>query len=399
MSPLRRNSILQTIFILLLLGILTHVAMMVQGNAVGAYISGGIAFLLFAYLVFRLQRVIRRTENMQQRIDELETLHAIWRAMDSFPAMETMLQSIARMVSAALHVDDVMILLYNQSEKKMEIKTSHALLKNTSAFERVSNMVFRTGQSIYCENLNEDLELLEQLSYPSRINALAAIPLHSRGKRAGVLSIASKQARTFSDDDARFLELIASTVSMVVSNHKSYQEVSLERNLDGLTGLYNRAYFTQRLQEEMAHAMTTGDRLYVLMIDVDRFKSVNDEYGHMAGDKVLEQIGAVLKAGVRKQDVAARYGGEEFALILPGACAGTAEQVANRVRRRLREELERHTCSGVPAERITLSIGAACYPHCADKLEDMMELADQRMYVAKRSGGDQYWYVHEEAHC
>ncbi|MDB4775770.1 diguanylate cyclase [Phycisphaerales bacterium] len=156
--------------------------------------------------------------------------------------------------------------------------------------------------------------------------------------------------------------------------------------LDGLTGLWNRAYLDDRLEAETASAIRYGNPLSVVLCDLDRFKSLNDSYGHPFGDEVLERAASILGSG-RSPDVACRYGGEEFALIAPGTDLKETMEVADRHRVRI-AEIEWPDRPGV---RISASFGVAdltCVSGTPTP-EKLIAAADQALYEAKKAGRDQ----------
>jgi diguanylate cyclase (GGDEF)-like protein/PAS domain S-box-containing protein len=153
---------------------------------------------------------------------------------------------------------------------------------------------------------------------------------------------------------------------------------------DALTGLCNRRCLEERLDQELRRARRSGTPLAVLLLDLDRFKEVNDQHGHAAGDVLLARFARLLEESVRADDVVARYGGEEFTVILPGAGAREALKVAEKVRRRTQR------LSIEAGERrlgeVTVSIGVASHPDCGDWPEELLEAADRALYRAKREG-------------
>jgi diguanylate cyclase (GGDEF)-like protein len=151
---------------------------------------------------------------------------------------------------------------------------------------------------------------------------------------------------------------------------------------DGLTGLYNQRYFKQRLAEEIERAADQGHPLSLLFCDLDRFKSYNDCLGHVAGDKALRAVAAVILHSIRQVDLAARYGGEELAVILLDTPGQAAVEVAERIRQGV---------AGLELgedRSLTVSIGTASYPDHATKVEELIDKADWAMYLAKRKGRD-----------
>ena len=156
--------------------------------------------------------------------------------------------------------------------------------------------------------------------------------------------------------------------------------------LDGLTGLWNRAYLDDRLEAETASAIRYGNPLSLVLCDLDRFKNLNDSYGHPFGDEVLERAAAILGSG-RSADVACRYGGEEFAIIAPGTDLNETMEVADRHRFRISEIewLDR------PGVKISASFGVADLTSISGTPtpEKLIAAADQALYQAKKAGRDQ----------
>jgi two-component system, cell cycle response regulator len=153
---------------------------------------------------------------------------------------------------------------------------------------------------------------------------------------------------------------------------------------DGLTGLDNRRHLNERIDEMFQHAQRLNEPFSMVMCDLDKFKSVNDTYGHQAGDEVLKQLAEILKEEAREIDRVGRYGGEEFMLLLPGTVLDAAVTFAERVRK----HVERHTFTfpGGSTKR-TASFGVAGWPH--PKIEDsdtLVRMADDALYVAKETG-------------
>jgi diguanylate cyclase (GGDEF)-like protein len=155
--------------------------------------------------------------------------------------------------------------------------------------------------------------------------------------------------------------------------------------LDPLTSAVNRRYFGLRLGGEIAFAKRHNVPLSFLMLDIDRFKQVNDTFGHLAGDEVLQTIATTIRAALRAEDVLARYGGEEFAIVARGLDLGHGMQLADRVRR-LVEKTPFHIAG--EALPITVSIGVASFDCCGPdaRTDDFIRLADERLYRAKRQG-------------
>jgi len=171
-------------------------------------------------------------------------------------------------------------------------------------------------------------------------------------------------------------------------NHEDLQRVAA---LDPLTGVYNRRFGLQRLNEEFARSVRSGDPLGVMMFDLDHFKAVNDTYGHLVGDRVLESISKNVRRVLREGDVLLRYGGEEFLVILPGAGHGDLQQMCERIRRVVADSSVAEAGQNIV---VTVSIGATGLPNqSVAGPEEFVGLADAALYRAKEEGRDQWVIV------
>jgi diguanylate cyclase (GGDEF)-like protein len=152
---------------------------------------------------------------------------------------------------------------------------------------------------------------------------------------------------------------------------------------DSLTGLYNHRYFQEELAHEVERAQRYGHHLSVLMLDVDRFKQVNDTYGHLMGDTLLSYVAQLISAKVRSSDVAARYGGDEFAVVLPETDQEKAMAVAEKLRKAISGD--QHWQGALLGNLgVGISFGVASLPDDGRTADDLLVCADQRLYSAKR---------------
>lgn len=172
--------------------------------------------------------------------------------------------------------------------------------------------------------------------------------------------------------------------SYINTSIKLLNRLEHESTIDFLTGLNNVRQFDNSLNESFLNVKNKNERLSILIIDIDFFKKVNDTYGHLAGDSVLQQLGVVLSTSCRSFDIVSRIGGEEFSVILPDCPSDQAIEVAQR----LRVAVETYTFTILDGVKIniTISIGASTYPDNVNDLEDLIKQADTALYTAKRSG-------------
>jgi two-component system cell cycle response regulator len=166
-----------------------------------------------------------------------------------------------------------------------------------------------------------------------------------------------------------------------------YEEALNSAIVDWLTGLYNHGYFKKFLDLEIKKSLRQRYPITLIMIDIDNFKTVNDAYGHPAGDVILQELAQVVRKSVREVDLVARYGGDEFAIVLPYSDGHSALGVA----RRIDEAIKKHGFSPLSSleNRLTVSMGVAGYPQDAVHVDELIHSADQKLYTAKIKGKNQ----------
>jgi diguanylate cyclase (GGDEF)-like protein len=198
----------------------------------------------------------------------------------------------------------------------------------------------------------------------------------------GVIVLAT--AIGFTDDDLDRLDLFRQGLALAMHNALLYDRLQRLAALDSLTGVFNRHFGMMRLREEFGRAVRMNFPLAVLMFDVDRFKSVNDTYGHHVGDRMLAQVTRVTRSALREGDVLVRCAGDEFLVILPAASKEDAKGIGERVRRMMEES---SLTDGDQTIRVTTSIGGTAYPELDAKDEqDLVRYADKALYTAKEAG-------------
>jgi diguanylate cyclase (GGDEF)-like protein len=224
----------------------------------------------------------------------------------------------------------------------------------------------------------EDMRLLEE-----GLRSYALFPLSSRERAIGVLALGACREGAFDEGTLARLQPLADAVALAFENVRLFQKTRQLSITDEVTPLHNFRYFHQALDRELKLVNRYGSVLSLLFVDLDRFKPINDQYGHLRGSRTLREVGFLIRAAVRETDIPARYGGDEFVVILPQTDGPSARVLAEKLRRLV----ESHTFlqeEGINA-RLGVSLGIATYPHDATTKEALIRLSDKRMYEDKES--------------
>jgi diguanylate cyclase (GGDEF)-like protein len=211
------------------------------------------------------------------------------------------------------------------------------------------------------------------------------VPLFVSNRVMGTMQLFTSKSQAFSSVDAQLLWIL----SLVAENQltREYANEGLIRFAftDFLTGLKTRGYFEQQLDAEIKRSERKKQKLALLMIDIDFFKQLNDQYGHHVGDQILRDVSSLLMKDMREVDTVARYGGEEFVIILPETSGEGAVFVAQRLRRAV-EQAKFFAGSPESIERLTISVGISVFGDDAELKRTLIENSDAALYAAKKSG-------------
>ena len=213
--------------------------------------------------------------------------------------------------------------------------------------------------------------------------SILVVPLKIGPKKIGVLSAQSYQPYTYTESDLEMFELLAANVAIAIENAQLFSEVQNLAITDPLTKLFNRRKFYELAVQEFERSRRYNRPLCVIMMDLDHFKNVNDSYGHLVGDQVLEGLANLCKNSLRTIDILARYGGEEFVILLPETVAEEAMATAERLRQDA-EAAPIHSNAGEIS--LTISLGVVTLDETCKNLEELLDRSDQALYVSKRTG-------------
>jgi diguanylate cyclase (GGDEF)-like protein/PAS domain S-box-containing protein len=316
------------------------------------------------------------------------------------------LNNIARVISSSLQIEEVFDAFATEMEKLIAFdRLSVAFLDESGSYLRIFASGARTDSGWGMESLiplvgtgpgwvvlnerhfiHDDTKahpkfIEDQFLHEDGIRSYILLPLESRRRVVGTFGLGSRKPGTFSEKDLPLLTQLSKQISVAIENVKLYQQTKETSILDDVSSLFNFRYFHQALERELKLTSRHKSRLSLLFIDLDNFKIINDTHGHLRGSKVLREVGFLLRAAIRETDIAARYGGDEFVVILPDTDATHAHRLGERMRQLilkstyLKEE-------GINA-RLGASIGLSTFPTEAPTKDELIHLADERMYADK----------------
>jgi len=222
------------------------------------------------------------------------------------------------------------------------------------------------------------------------LHSVLGIPLFRENQVIGLISVISTQVDALNKQQIQLLETIASQVSVYFHNVFMYDRMKELAIIDELTGIYNRRFFYIAANKEINRSIRYKKDLSFVLIDIDHYKEVNDHYGHLAGDKVLQRITQVIQKELRTSDVFARYGGEEFLILLSDTSGNAAFEVAERIRKKveaLRVNYDEEEIS------VTISLGVTRLTKDRSSLHEIMAVVDQALYSAKQKGRNRVDYI------
>ncbi len=330
--------------------------------------------MAWLFLWYELRRSRRSLEPVHDQAEFAETLQI---ANGEDEAHQLLQRHLERTLPATAAV----VLNRNNSADRLEAVTplppGSPLAGTLRGAEPRSCLAVRSGRT-HREGEGRP-PLLSCLVCAQMPGASSCVPLMVGGEVIG--SVLLSRPAPYSDAEEQRIRESVSQAAPVLANLRNLAVAEIRAATDGLTGLPNKRAVTDALKRTFAQATMTKVPLALLLLDLDHFKQVNDQYGHAAGDQVLAGVGTALRSVLRARDFAGRNGGEEFAVLLPDTDIAAALEIAERVRAAIAEVTLPGT--GVP---VTVSIGVAGFPGHASTLERLDRLADAALYVAKRQG-------------
>jgi diguanylate cyclase (GGDEF)-like protein len=328
-------------------------------------------------------------KELEKKVEELSIFHQVGKALTSTLDLQEVLALIMGKISELLKPSTWSLLLVD--EKKQELHFQIAIGKDASRIrdfrikigEGLAGWVAKSGQAAIVSDVTKDPRFSQEIDgliHP-HIKSVACVPLKSKDRTLGVIELINCFEESFPSEDLSMLTSLADHAAIAIENAMYVKRIQELTITDDCTNLYNSRYFNYMIDAELSRSKRYNYHFALIFFDLDRFKSVNDTYGHLCGSRLLKEIGDLIKSRLRDIDTAYRYGGDEFILLLPQ----TTKDAAMLVARRLCELLS-HTPIQLEQNvtvTTTASFGVASFPADASSKVELVRMADQAMYRVK----------------
>ena len=319
----------------------------------------------------------------RRRAEQLEAINAVAKKTTRVLDLDELLTVVCRLLLDWFRIDHVAVLLAEGDTLRVRahegrLTPNLAMGSILSPGAGLAARALSMGRSVIENNVNS---VEGYIAGFAETQAEMCVPLIIFGEKLGVLALDSARKNAFDPEDVQPLESVADICAAAIQNAHNFDRMKQLAYVDGLTGIHNRRYFEMRIVEELERASRFQGRMSVIMVDIDHFKKMNDEFGHLLGDEMLRAVSSILKQQLRKMDMVCRYGGDEFAIVVPETTGESAMRVAEKLRR----QVETHFFPGVPRP-VTISCGVADYPAHGVTRDEVVAAADSALYLAKQAG-------------
>ena len=325
---------------------------------------------------------------------ELMIFHDVAKALTSSLDLDSVLQTIMDKMAEYFRPDTWSLLMVDEGPNELYFaiavgdKAEARKRVRLKLGEGIAGWVARHGEARVVPDVRSDPFFASRVDETTKgeTRSVICVPLRSKLRVLGVIQLVNVDVERFHEAELFFLQSLCDYAAIAIENAKWVEKIQELTVTDDRTGLFNARHLYKTLETEVYRSSRFGYEFSVLFIDLDHFKSVNDMHGHLIGDKLLAEVGYLVKTQLRLIDFAFRYGGDEFVVLLPQTGKDHALVVAKRLRDALRAS------SFCREEGLNLnvraSIGVATYPHDARSAQDVIRQADGMMYMVKNSTRD-----------
>jgi diguanylate cyclase (GGDEF)-like protein len=325
---------------------------------------------------------------------DLLVFHQLTRSLTSSFDLDTILRTILEHMERIMQAELWTLLMLDETTHDLYYAIAaggeHEALRGlrVKAGEGVAGWVVEHGETLIVGEAEHDQRLIsEQAAKPGRVRSVIALPLRGRKGTHGVIEIFNPRAEQMTDSTIAYLHILADHAAIAIENARDVARIQQLSITDDCTGLYNARHLYDVLSRELERARRQRLPVSLAFLDLDHFKLVNDEHGHLVGSELLAKTGQRLQQLSRKQDWCFRYGGDEFVIMLPETNAQDAMALASEMLRALMET--RFKMKNGVKLKVSASVGLATGPSDGATVHNIIGAADARMYMVKMSGRGQ----------
>jgi diguanylate cyclase (GGDEF)-like protein/putative nucleotidyltransferase with HDIG domain len=296
---------------------------------------------------------------------------------------EEMLAKIVAEIAKSLACDHIGFAILDYSTKELVVqaeagKRRDAVGRRILLDEGLVGQVARSGEMAMVREMNNSTP---RTALPGSVSSIA-LPVAYAEQLLGVLYVESCEPRDFPEQEIRLLRTLADLFAGALHNALTFQKAQEQAITDGLTGVKTHRFLMEALSGEWKRSTRANRTFTLVLMDLDRFKFVNDYYGHLEGDIILQRVGHILDQNCRRSDVVARYGGDEFVILMPETSVEQARQLASKLRGWIGSD------PTIRDKNITASFGIAGFPLHGSTPQELIQAADSSMYLSKQQGGN-----------
>lgn len=361
---------------------------------------------------------------LQKSHKELSILYEVYKNTSENLELKQLLSNALHIIKEAFYIDGITIYTLNEETQTLIYESSIGFVeefaKEIQVIKKQDGLAGRsiaTGMPQFSSYHQYPEGKLKTLLVKQGFKSMGSIPVIVSNKAIGAISIAFKKEKFFDTQEVQLLMAVGRQLGIAMQNaqlmnslraelserlrveasmkeanetineknkllEKVMANLEIESKVDSLTGLYNRRYILEKINEEIIRFKRSGNKFSIVIGDIDFLKKVNDSYGHDFGDVVLKNVSEILKSNLREEDCLSRWGGEEFLILIVDTDLERARVITNRMREKIEEEIFEHNLKKVS---VTMTFGISIYVD-NDSIDDMIKKADDALYRGKKNG-------------
>lgn len=344
----------------------------------------------YGHLLDEYSELKKANASLNRAATEMENIYEITKKMSEALEFNKIFETFNEFLNRGIRFRECKLLLIGKENGNLYIEKTYKMKHPHTTSERnlqvmmpelkdeiALDLFYEDQRPVFLSSPKDNQRL--KMFYPKQdVKTVASNPLIVEDELIGILILEDLVEKDFE----KFL-ILAGQFALEIKKVRLYETIQRLAIVDGLTGVYMRRHFLERVDEEVKRSEYHKLNISFLMVDIDHFKICNDRYGHLVGDVVLSELAKILKEKVREIDIVCRYGGEEFAIALPETDKEGALLVAERIRTSV-EEFTFRAFDETP--QLTVSIGVSSYPSDGRDMHQLIEAADKALYTAKHTG-------------